>query len=215
MCKVSKIYFNSFFNSCHENLICCVYSTKGNCNLTEQDLIKQCKKGDSKAQRYLYDQYGPQLMGLCMRYTGLREDAEEVFHDSLIKVFRNLEKFQGNSSLKTWINRIGVNTALDFLRKRKNALLVEHISDSSLEIKDTVLEQEVSMEAEVAMKLMHKLPLNQQIIINLFVIDELSHKEIAAQLNISEEASRSQYSRAKRSLTELVKTKFNINEQQR
>lgn len=150
-----------------------------------------------------------------MRYTGLREDAEEVFHDSLIKVYHNLDKFQGNSSLKTWINRIGVNTALDFLRKQKNALLVEHISDNSLEIKDTVLEQEVSLEAEVAMKLMHKLPLNQQIIINLFVIDELSHKEIATQLNISEEASRSQYSRAKRSLTELVKTKLNINEQQR
>ncbi len=183
--------------------------------MTEKDLIKQCKKGDSKAQRYLYDQYGPQLMGLCMRYTGLREDAEEVFQDSLIKVYHNLDKFQGNSSLKTWINRIGVNTALDFLRKQKNALLVEHISDNSLEIKDTVLEQEVSLEAEVAMKLMHKLPLNQQIIINLFVIDELSHKEIAAQLNISEEASRSQYSRAKRSLTELVKTKLNINEQQR
>ena len=146
---------------------------------------------------------------------GQYQDAEEVFHDSLIKVYHNLDKFQGNSSLKTWINRIGVNTALDFLRKRKNALLVEHISDNSLEIKDTVLEQEVSLEAEVAMKLMHKLPLNQQIIINLFVIDELSHKEIANQLSISEEASRSQYSRAKRSLTELVKTKLNINEQQR
>ena len=183
--------------------------------MTEVELIRQCKNGDSKAQRYLYDQYGPQLMGLCMRYTGLREDAEEVFHDSLIKVYHNLDKFQGNSSLKTWINRIGVNTALDFLRKQKNALLVEHISDNSFEIKDTMLEQEVSLEAEVAMKLMHKLPLNQQIIINLFVIDELSHKEIAAQLNISEEASRSQYSRAKRSLTELVKTKLNINEQQR
>ncbi|MDI1234188.1 MAG: sigma-70 family RNA polymerase sigma factor [bacterium] len=183
--------------------------------MNEKDLIKKCLDGDSVAQRCLYDQFGPQLMGLCMRYTGLREDAEEVFHDSLMKVFKNLDKFQGGSSLKTWINRIGVNTALDFLRKRKNALLVEHISDSSLDIKDTVIEQEICFEAEVAMKLMHKMPLNQQIIINLFVIDELSHKEIAAQLNISEEASRSQYSRAKRTLTELVKTKLNTNEQQR
>ncbi len=148
-----------------------------------------------------------------MRYTGLREDAEEVFHDSLMKVFHNLPGFQGNSSLKTWINRIGVNTALDFLRKQKNALLVEHISDQVYELKDSEIEKEVSIEAEVAMHLMHKMPLNQQIIINLFVIDELSHKEIATQLNISEEASRSQYSRAKRALTDLLKTKLNKNEQ--
>ena len=154
-------------------------------------------------------------MGLCMRYTSLREDAEEVFHDSLMKVYHNIGNFKGNSSLKTWINRIGVNTALDFLRKRKSALLVEHISDNALEIKDTDIDKEFSLEAEMAMQLMHKMPLNQQIIINLYAIDELSHREIAEQLNISEEASRSQYSRAKKTLTELVKTKLKTNEQKK
>lgn len=150
-----------------------------------------------------------------MRYAGNREDAEEIFHDTLLKVFDKIKEFKQGSSLKTWITRIGINTALDFLRKKKNALFVEYISDSALEIKDTIIEEEISFEAEMAMKILKQLPSNQQIIINLYMIDGYSHKEIASQLNISEEASRAQYSRAKRQLTELVKQKLKQNEQQR
>ncbi len=151
-------------------------------------------------------------MGLCLRYAGNREDAEEIFHDSMIKIYKSLEKFKGDSSLKTWISRIGVNTALDFLRKKKNALMVEHISDNVLNVVESDVEEEVSFEAEMALKLLGKLSINQQIIINLFVIDDLSHKEIAVRLNISEEASRAQYSRAKRALADLVKNTLKKNE---
>ncbi len=160
----------------------------------------------------MYDRYGPFLMSVCLRYAGNREDAEEIFHDSMMKVYRSIDKFKGESSLKTWINRIGVNTSLDFLRKQKSALMVEHISDQALDIQDTDIPEEVSMEAETAMKLMNSLSRNQQIIINMYVVDEMSHKEIADKLNISEEASRSQYSRAKRALAELVKNKLLHNE---
>ncbi|MCC6818833.1 MAG: sigma-70 family RNA polymerase sigma factor [Bacteroidia bacterium] len=180
--------------------------------MDEEKLIKGCIKSDIKAQKALYDTYGSWLMGLCMRYTQNREDAEEVFHDAMMKVYRSIDKFKGDSKLKTWINKVGVNCALDFLRKKKNALIIEHISDNALEIKESDTEYEVSFEAEMAMSLLCKLSLNQQIIINLFVIDELSHKEIAAQLDISEEASRSQYSRAKRALAELVKMQLLKNE---
>ena len=129
--------------------------------MEEKDLIKACADGSSKAQRTLYEQYGPQLMGLCMRYGGNREDAEEIFHDSLIKVFKNLKTFKYESSLKTWINRIGINTALDFLRKRKKTLFLSHISDYNHEIVDSDIPAEVSLEAETAMKLLKTLPLNQ------------------------------------------------------
>jgi RNA polymerase sigma-70 factor (ECF subfamily) len=180
--------------------------------LTELEIIKGCSNGDAKAQRVLYDDYGPILMGLCLRYTGNREDAEEIFHDAIMKVYRNIETFKGGSSLKTWISRIGINTALDFLRKKKKALMVEHISDSVLDISDTDTEKEVSLEAEMAMKLLSKLSINQQIIINMYVVDDMSHREIAQTLNISEEASRSQYSRAKRLLANLLEQKGIRNE---
>lgn len=180
--------------------------------MKDQELIKACAKGDAKAQRHLYDVYGPVVMGLSLRYAGNRDDAEEIFHDALMKVYKSIAGFKGESSLKTWICRIGVNTALDFLRKRKSALMLEHISDSVLEISDTDVEQEVSFEAEMAMKLLSHLSINQQIIINMYVIDDMSHREIAQQLNISEEASRAQYSRAKRALANLVEKKRAKNE---
>jgi len=183
--------------------------------LTEKEIISGCIKQNPVAQKQLYTQYGSLLMALCMRYANDREDAEEIFHDTMLKVFDKIGNFKGDSSLKTWINRIGINTSLDFLRRKKNALLVEHISDKALEIKDYDIEEEISFEAQVAMQILKKLPVNQQIIINLFMIDDYSHKEIAAKLNISEEASKSQYSRAKKNLTELVKQKLNLNEQQR
>lgn len=180
--------------------------------MDDKELIKACSKGNAKAQKLLYERYGPVLMGLCLRYAGNREDAEEIFHDSMMKVYHSIEKFKGDSSLKTWISRIGINSSLDFLRRKRNALLIEHISDNALDIKDTDVETEISFEAEVAMKLLKRMSVNQQIIINMYVVDEYSHKEIAEQLNISEEASRSQYSRAKRALTELVKNSLYKNE---
>ena len=183
--------------------------------MNEKDLIKACLKGDARAQRLLYERFGPQLMGLCLRYAGNREDAEEIFHDTFIKVFGNLKKFKNESSLKTWISRIGINTALDYLRKKKKAIFIAHISDHHAEITDSDIEREISLEAETAMHLMRTMPLNQQIIINLFVIEEMSHKEIASQLQISEEASRVQLSRAKKALIQLIQSKFVKNEQQK
>lgn len=183
--------------------------------MEEKALIKACSKGDIKAQRHVYEVYGPQMMGLCMRYAGNREDAEEIFHDSLVKVFKNIQNFKGDSSLKTWIARIGINTALDFLRKRKKALFLGHISDHISEIEDIDISQEISLEAETAMQLLKTMPVNQQIIINLFVIEEMSHKEIAAELGISEEASRVQLSRAKKALSTILNTKITKNEHQK
>lgn len=183
--------------------------------MNEKEIIAGCVKGQRQAQRALYQTYGPRLMGTCLRYAGSREDAEEIFHDSMIKVYEHIGRFKGESGLKTWMNRIGVNTALDFLRKKKNALMVEHLSEQVMEIGDADTDTEVPMDAALAMQMLRQMPVNQQIIINLFLIDEMSHREIAGQLNISEEASRSQYSRAMRHLKELVKLKLIKNEQKR
>lgn len=181
--------------------------------MTEKEIIQGCVKHKKAAQKLLYDKYGPKLMGVCFRYTNNREDAEEVFHDSMMKVYDKISSFNQNSSLTTWIIRVGVNTALDFLRKKKHALMVEYLSDKVLEIKDHDLEEEITLETCVALRALQSLPLNQQIIINLYLIDGFSHKEIAIKLNISEEASRAQYSRAKKKLAELVKNKLKQHEQ--
>lgn len=154
-------------------------------------------------------------MGICMRYAGNREDAEEIFHDSFVKIFKNISSFKGESGLKTWMCRIGINTALDHLRKQKKALFLGHISEQMSDIPDPDIPVEVSIEAETAMKLLKAMPVNQQVIINLFVIEEMSHREIAEQLNITEEASRVQLSRAKKALANVLNTKLAKNEHQK
>lgn len=181
--------------------------------MEDKQLIKACIKGDPRAQRELYERYGPLLMGLCMRYAGNREDAEEIFHDAMLRIFKNLHKFDQRSKLSTWMSRIGINSAIDFIRKRKNVLMVEHLSSDIQDMRDDAdVEEEVYLEADVAMGLLKSLPENQQVIINMHLIDELSHREIAQQLDISEEASRSKLSRAKRTLVKLVNNKLKKNE---
>ncbi len=184
-------------------------------HLNEIELIKGCVQKNISAQKALYELYGPMLMTIAVRYISNREDAEEIFHDTLMKVYKNIDKYKFESSFKTWISRICINTSIDFIRKNKKAMMVEYVSEKVLEIQDYDLAVEVSIEAETAMILLGRLPMNQKLIINLFLIDEYSHKEIAAKLNISEEASRTQYSRAKKHLTSLVKSTLLKNEQQR
>ena len=96
--------------------------------MDEKKLIQACCRGEIKAQKIVYEKFGPKLMGICLRYAGNREDAEEIFHDTFIKIFNNINKFKHESSFQTWISRIGINTALDFLRKRKKTLYLGYIS---------------------------------------------------------------------------------------
>jgi RNA polymerase sigma-70 factor (ECF subfamily) len=183
--------------------------------LTEKELIQSCIRGKEKAQKILYEQYGPFLMGMCMRYTNNREDAEEVFHDAMLKVFRYLPEYKFNSALKTWMVRIGINASIDFLRKKRNALMVEYVAEYHEEKAEIEFHEELPLKAELAMELLNQLPVNQKLIINMYLIDGYSHKEIANELNISEDSSRTQYFRARKKLAELVKKNLHRHEKQR
>lgn len=150
-----------------------------------------------------------------MRYTNNREDAEEVFHDAMLKVFRNLSEYKFNSTLKTWMIRIGINASIDFLRKKRNTLMVEYVAEYHDEKAEIEFGEELPVKAELAMELLNQMPINQKLIINMFLIDGYSHKEIANALNISEDSSRTQFLRARRKLAELVKNNLHRYEKQR
>jgi len=83
-----------------------------------QDWTERLKKGDKQALEEFYDSYSPMLLAICMRYTAIREDAEDVMHESLIKILKGLEKFNPrfSGSFEVWIRRITVNTSINFLR---------------------------------------------------------------------------------------------------
>lgn len=164
--------------------------------MNESTLVKNCINGDQKAQRTLFEMYAPKMLGVCLRYAKNKEQAEDVLQDGFIKVFSNLEKFSGEGSLEGWVRRIMVNTSLDQIRKE--AKLQNNISwddvDFKIENDSFILE---GLMAEDLMKLINAMPQGYKMVFNLFAIEGYSHKEIAIELNISENTSKSQYSRAR------------------
>src|SRR3954471_16848250 len=88
-------------------------------NISDDELIRSCVAGDSKAQKLLFDRYSRRMMGICMRYSGNRQEAEDMMQEGWIKVFRNLNTFRFEGSAEGWIKRVMVNTCLESLRKNK------------------------------------------------------------------------------------------------
>ena len=164
--------------------------------MEDSALVKKCIKGDARAQRMLFEKFAPKMLGVCMRYAKNQDQANDVLQDGFIKVFTKLSKYSGNGSLEGWIRRIIVNTALDEIRR--NAKFQRDVNvddvDYKLELNSHIIE---GLAAEDLLKVVNDLPDGYRIVFNMFAIEGYSHKEIAVQLNISENTSKSQYSRAR------------------
>jgi len=81
--------------------------------MDEMTLVNKCIDGDPLAQRKLFDMYAPKMLGVCLRYAGSTELAEDALQDGFVKVFTKLNAYSGQGSLEGWIRRIMVNTSLD------------------------------------------------------------------------------------------------------
>ena len=172
--------------------------------MNDETLVEKCVSGDTKAQRHLFDRFAPKMLGVVMRYINDKERADDVLQDAFIKVFKNIHKFEHTGSLEGWIRRIMVNTALDQIRKnKKKQNNVELDNDSYFELKQDSSAEEI-LQAESLMKIVQSLPEGYRTVFNLFAIEGYSHKEIAEELGITENTSKSQYSRAKSTLRELL-----------
>ena len=159
-------------------------------------LVNECLKGNSRAQKALFDKFAPKMLSVCLRYMKNPEKAEDALQDGFIKVFTNLLNFNNSGVLEGWIRRIIVNTCLDELKKNKKLLLnvsVEEV-EYRLESHDFVQEQ---MMADDLMKLIQNMPEGYRVVFNMFAIEGYAHQEIATQLGISESTSKSQYLRAR------------------
>lgn len=176
--------------------------------MNDETLVNECVSGNAKAQRLLFERYSAKMLGVAIRYIKDKERAEDVLQDAFIKVFKNLKKFKHDGSLEGWIRRIVVNTALDQLRKNKKRQGNIELDDSFVEITSNSFTEE-RLQAESLLKIVQELPDGYRTVFNLFAIEGYSHKEIAKKLNISENTSKSQYSRAKSVLREIL-NKLNI-----
>jgi RNA polymerase sigma-70 factor (ECF subfamily) len=164
--------------------------------MDDETLIKECVKGNAKAQRMLFDKFSSKMLTVCRRYMSDFAEAEDVVQEGFVKIFLKLPEFKMDGSLEGWVRRIMVNTALDALRKNKKFLQDSSLDDVGYKISDLGNASD-ELQAEDLMKIIQQLPDGYRMVFNMFAIEGYSHKEIGELLGISENTSKSQYSRAR------------------
>lgn len=171
--------------------------------MDDEALIDDCISGNARAQKSLFDRFAPKMLGVVLRYVNDKERANDILQDSFIKIFQNLTSFKKDGSLEGWVRRIVVNTALDYLRRNKKYLGHVEITDISLNVSNSS-DAIGKLEKESLMEIIQSLPDGYRMVFNLYAIEGYSHKEIADKLEISENTSKSQYSRAKTAIQKLL-----------
>jgi len=172
----------------------------------DEDFIVRCLDNDPKAQGELYKWFAPRMFGICLRYTRNKMEAEDVLQEGFIKVFRYLKDYRNDGSLEGWIRRTMVNTAINFYKKK-----AKYQRDISLEQSEPINHDEESaidmLSAKELLSFIHELPDGYRMVFNLNIIEGYTHKEIGEMLNISENTSKSQLSRARGVLQSKLKSK--------
>jgi len=172
--------------------------------VTEAHLIEACKRQEPEAQKLLYDRYAPTMFGVCKRYIRNRQDAEDVLIEGFFKVLTKIDMYSGSGSFEGWIRRIVVNEALMFLRKRNNFHLSIEADDIDIPKEPTTVEE---LAAQDILDLLDDLPTGYRTVFNLYVLEGLKHREIAEELGISINTSKSQLILARRRMQELLTQK--------
>jgi RNA polymerase sigma factor (sigma-70 family) len=171
--------------------------------MTEEVILEGCLRNNPIAQRELYNQYSPKMLAVCYRYAHNREDAEDMLQEGFIKVFLQLRTFENRGSFEGWIRKIIVHTCINFLKKNKKFNeRVDLIHASSIQIREESVPAVVQVKQIV--ESIRSLPIGYRTVLNLFAIEGYSHREISQLLDIEESTSRSQFTRAKSMLEELL-----------
>src|SRR3954470_1712619 len=170
--------------------------------LTDNQLIENCIKGDRKSQKALYDLYSAKMYSICLRYSKNQMDAEDILQEGFVKLYNNLHKFRGEGSFDGWVRRIFVNSAIEHIRRKNlNTTVGEGLENSVADKQQSALD---NLYEKDIIKTSKTLSEGYRTVFNLYAIEGYSHKEIAAQLGITESTSKSQFSRARAILRSMI-----------
>lgn len=172
--------------------------------LPDVEIIEGCLRGKPAAQEMLYKKYSGLMMAICKRYAYTTFEAEDIFQEAFIRVFKSLDTYKGQGSFEGWMRQIFVNTALNHYHRNKKFYFHEETDDHHLEISDPNPDAIADLSAEDLTRLIASLPEGYRLVFNLYVIEGYSHKEISDLLNISEGTSKSQLFKAKAILKKLL-----------
>lgn len=173
--------------------------------MTQEQLIKGCKKNNRTAQSELFKQYKDVLYFVSLKYSRNAVEAEDNLHDAFMVIFDSIKKFENRGSFEGWMKRITMFKAID--RYRKNKYIPVDVLEET--VTEPTQETELStLSLDTLLQCIQQLPDQYRLVFNLYQLDGYSHKEVARILNISEGTSKSNYHRAKivlqKSITALI-----------
>jgi RNA polymerase sigma-70 factor (ECF subfamily) len=181
--------------------------------MEEFELSEKCKQGNNLARKELYELYSGRMLGICLRYTGNKDVAQDLLHDGFLKIYASFDKFtwRGEGSLRAWMERVMVNTALQHLRKNDVLTRTTELEEIEESYEDADPSDVEIIPQKVLMNFISELPEGYRTVFNLYALEEKSHKEIAQILGINEKSSASQLFRAKGVLVKRIKEYLRIN----
>ncbi|MCA5005965.1 RNA polymerase sigma factor [Sphingobacterium bovistauri] len=169
------------------------------------NIVKGCRKHDSRSQKELYRVFYDFSLSICQRYANNRDDASCILNEGFYKIFNQIDSFNVEKPIAPWIRKIMINTSIDYCRKKSKF-------ENNVEIEDYVNVVKTDdfvyskLRYEELLKLIQKLSPMYRTVFNLYAIEGFNHNEISKQLNISVGTSKSNLSKARTKLMEMVKT---------
>ena len=179
-------------------------------DISEKILVEGCKKNDRKIQELLYRKFSGEMYNICLAYEDDRDKAKDILQEGFIKVFRSIQSFEYQGSLKAWVRKIITNTAIDHWRRNSkgyNLLSLDNITPA-----DHPANPSPANDYSDILEQVNKLPSGARVIFNLYALEGYSHKEIAAMLDITEGTSKSQVNRARQILQRHLSKFFRSDE---
>ncbi len=168
-------------------------------------LVERCREGDREAFYKIYKLYSKAMFNVGFRITGRDDDAEDVLQEAFISAFRNLDKYRSESSFGAWLKKIVINKAINVLKKRRTESLPEN-EDWDIPEEEYNTDYSVELTVDRVKKAMQHLPDGYRSVLSLYLLEGYDHQEISEIMGITESTSKSQLTRAKSKLRELLKT---------
>jgi RNA polymerase sigma-70 factor (ECF subfamily) len=180
----------------------------------KEHIVAACQEKDPKAMKQLYEELAPQMLGVCMRYTHSRDEAQDVLHDGFIKVYENIGKLQDVSSLESWVYHIMVNQAVDYVKSNAQVVYFDTNSLADIAVDD---DGELDLDytnsrAKDVVAVLQSMPERLRVVFNMHAVEEISYEEIAKRLKLPMATVRSQMARAKRMIIKRLNMKGFDNE---
>lgn len=166
--------------------------------------MEACRNNDRQAQQALYLRFVEMMKGICLRYAANEDEAEDILQEAFIQAFKKIDLYKGDGALGGWLRKITVNKALEQYRKNKS---LKNLKEGfSHELESPVADDNIfdRLALEDLLKKIQQLPVGYRTIFNLYAVEGYTHKEIAELLDIAEGTSKSQFSRARNMLIEMI-----------